>query len=99
MTITKIDTTSAPKAPKLLSLNFLMKAIEEGTLQEDDFVELHNALRYLHNSLNNRSMYQSKQQIKRKIMQKMLEEHGMMGEINDAVRNVVVDHDTTDEGE
>jgi hypothetical protein len=56
------------------------------TISLDDAADAINALKYLDNSLSNRRGYQRKNQIKRKLMWKMAEEHGLMQEIDDAAR-------------
>lgn len=72
---------SQPTCPTLLVLKNL---IEDS--QGND--ELNNALRYLETFLANRRGYQRKMQIKRKVMTRLMKEHGFADEIDDAVRSL-----------
>lgn len=82
---------SAPQCPKAEMIKRLINELSGGdgqvvTISLDDAADAINALKYLDNSLSNRRGYQRKNQIKRKLMWKMAEEHGLMQEIDDAAR-------------
>lgn len=80
----------APRCPKFEELHALLQLLDpensDGQLLPDDVDKMINALRYLDNMLSNRRGYQRKMQIKRKLMWKAAEEHGLMQEIDDAAR-------------